>query len=527
MFKVLLVDDEPMAIEALKIAADWEDYGFVVCGQCSNGQEALGFIEKEKPDLVLTDVTMPIMDGLELIRQVKDQPEFKDLIFIIVSGYDEFEYAKRAMKYGITHYLLKPVFKEDFLEVLLPLIPKLERDREYKRIFSNYPEINIGYKFDEFLAGSLSEALLLKDLNIDVTKNSVLWTYVSLLLDFKHSENSGDEQTAISLEIKYFECLLKSIPDSYTKGFHIYPIYNAQGSYGLVLCSSRENSPEELLKHIVQQLATIFNDKFYISTGSTVDKLADLKISRSESDAALNFRFFSPDLKLLLNSDIRNLSVKYSLDEISPVEELLVSFENIDKSSLLHQLQKLFQLFRATYTAPEIIELYLTNVVYKSFSVIQTMGGSVDNLPHIPNLERLADNSTSLNELQQIMEFYAEDFCGYALSLKDRNKKSDRDLVEEYIRENYRRSLTIKEIAQKLYLHPTYLGWKINKWFGCSFNEYIHSLRMEEAGRLLRSTDVKSHEIAESLGYSSYNYFLEQFVKSYSMKPSEYKLNKF
>jgi two-component system response regulator YesN len=102
------------------------------------------------------------------------------------------------------------------------------------------------------------------------------------------------------------------------------------------------------------------------------------------------------------------------------------------------------------------------------------------------------------------------------------------EIVEEYIKNNYTRNLTIREISSKLYIHPNYLGHQINKWFGCSFNEYLHTLRMEEAKRLLEDKDLKVHEIAERLGYSTYNSFLEQFVKRFSMKPSDFrvKLNK-
>ncbi|RUS45128.1 response regulator [Cohnella sp. AR92] len=126
MRKALLVDDEPFAIEALQLFVDWEGYGFQICGVCENGEEALAAIEREKPDVVFTDIRMPVMDGLQLIESVSASPDGKLVQFVILSGYGEFEYAQSALRLGVRHYLLKPIMPEEADSVMQDVVRRME-----------------------------------------------------------------------------------------------------------------------------------------------------------------------------------------------------------------------------------------------------------------------------------------------------------------------------------------------------------------------------------------------------------------
>lgn len=131
MLKVLLVDDEPLAIEGMKNIIKWEKIGYKICGVAEDGEEAISIIRKTKPDVVVTDIRMPVLDGLELISLVKKRID-SNIKFIILSGYSEFEYAKKAMEFGVKHYLLKPVFEEEMQQVLLELYTEIKKEKESK-----------------------------------------------------------------------------------------------------------------------------------------------------------------------------------------------------------------------------------------------------------------------------------------------------------------------------------------------------------------------------------------------------------
>ena len=132
MYKVLLVDDEPMALEGLKYVVDWQKLGFLVCGTCWNGKQAAVAIDKYEPDIIITDIKMPVMDGLDLIQYALEHGK-ENIEFIVVSGYGEFEYAKKAMQYGVRYYLQKPIFKEEINEIIIEVKQQLDtmrRDKE-------------------------------------------------------------------------------------------------------------------------------------------------------------------------------------------------------------------------------------------------------------------------------------------------------------------------------------------------------------------------------------------------------------
>jgi two-component system response regulator YesN len=315
----------------------------------------------------------------------------------------------------------------------------------------------------------------------------------------------------------------KSIDDLFIKGFYVYPIFGNCGAYRFVLASTGQQSPDELASYLIPGLTELYKGEFYLAVGNSVQELSLLSNSMKEAKKALEYRYFSPSGNILYYRDLKNWTINYDFNGIKNMEELLSSFESLDQTRLINSIKSSFKMFISTLIAPEIVGIYLANVINKSFSIISNMGGVIDEIAEIPSLSKLMDKSLSINQIEKLIEQYAIGFCNYTHSLKNKDKKSDKQKVEEYIQLNFKRNLTIREISGKLYLHPTYLGCQINKWFGCSCTEYLHKLRMEEAKRLVTDTELRVHEIAYSLGYTSYNNFLKQFVKYYSIKPTEYR----
>ena len=142
MLKVLLVDDEPFILRGMKELIDWENEGFKIVGSAPDGEEALHFLQDHDADLVLADIKMPVMDGLELLRALRASEKFKDVYFIILSGYADFQYAQEAIKYACTDYILKPVEKEKLIQALRKVRGmkdiELEKDRETKKLENAY-----------------------------------------------------------------------------------------------------------------------------------------------------------------------------------------------------------------------------------------------------------------------------------------------------------------------------------------------------------------------------------------------------
>lgn len=375
MYKVLLVDDEPPALEGLKLVVDWKQLGYQICGECDNGEEALSVIERMAPDLVITDIRMPGLDGLGLIKRVRERT-INTPKFIIVSGYGEFDYARKALQFGIKHYLLKPVFSEELTGVLLDIQPEM-------------------------------------------------------------------------------------------------------------------------------------------TAAAPLEPMSSSELSPSSAPA--------PGFATPLESET-NLRAPSSLyNEIAYLNTIVEAFDDLNLERLETAIEMAFTYFAAVQPPPEILKMYVINVIYHSIGLINEMNGVSTELLGKYNLSQLDEKKTTPQELKKILQSYCAECCAYLKSLKDRDSQINIYKIEEYLRENFKRNLTIKEIAKNFYLHPAYLGQLFLKKFGISFNEYLHKMRIEEAMRMMDAAVLKTYEIAIEVGYNNYHNFLQNFEKYTGVKPAEYR----
>ncbi|QNU67160.1 response regulator [Ruminiclostridium herbifermentans] len=515
MFKVLIVDDEPMAIEAIKLAADWAELNVSICGECTNGMEALSLAKEIRPDLIITDIDMPVMNGIELVKRVANEID-PDIKFIIVSGYDHFEYAKSAMQLGVQHYILKPVFKDEFSEVLLDILLSIEQSRKLKKICSVSTEFDIGVLFEQYLEGKIEEQDIITVLGPEIIQNTNAWAFASL--DAIHNYIKED-----CIEFKLFDKIKASLlPKGLGNGL-VYPVFVNKGINGFVLGSTGGISIYEIAQILSSILKEVYKNSFYIALGNQVKELKLLSNSMREAEKAMEYRFYSTPSSILQYKDYEENSHSFNFENIEYMEELKNAFENIDIDRILKAIESIFGVFKEKHTAYEMIEMYINSIIYKMLSILTSMGENTEEILFLKDISMFFNRVKTINEMELKIKQCCIDFCKHAQDVKNRYKLADKIKVEEYIKENYKRNLTIKEISSKLYIHPTYLGSQISKWFGCSFNDYLHRLRMNEAEILVRSTDQKAYDIAQYLGYTSYGNFLEQFTKTFSMKPSEYR----
>lgn len=523
MYKVLLVDDEPAALEALRLAADWEKTGYVICGECGNGEEAVKLVESLRPDLIVTDVRMPVMDGLDFVRHVVERmPGGNE--FILVSGYDEFEYAKRAIKYGIRHYVLKPVVKEEFTGILAEVTARFEQRDRLKDLDVWDRDIEAHEYYEKLIYGAHGENPPVESPAHDSgglpgRGYGVFWFYAIVKPYFfrTFAANAPDR-----LHISCDE--LKSELEMPDNGYSV--AYIAQlhkEGYGLVLRCSGEDTLANIAVTLRESLARVFSASFYLAASSPADSPAVLGKLVSEALAALNFRFYQPMGSILFYEDYRLCKFNYSLDCIEGRDDICESLENLDIARLTASVETVFEAFAQTMTAPEVVELYLTNIVYKGLELIKSMNGSIEEMVRNYPDGMLNFAGLALNEAKTILLRYCKDVLRLLCRLKSADRQSDMLRVKEYISRHYKSSLTIREMSSQFYIHPVYLGHLIHKWFGCSFNEYVHKLRIEEAKRLLADTGWKAGDIAVEVGYGEYGSFLKQFEKYARMKPAEYR----
>lgn len=500
MYKVLFVDDEPLALEGIAMLADWSKLGFEICGLCSNGEEALAAVESSRPDLVMTDIRMPGLDGLELIDRVKQGlgPDSAP-IFIIMSGYTDFEYARSALRYGVKHYLLKPVLDTEWAPVKADILGELQAKRREKerKLWSESRQLEA--VLARILRGNAPEldveaAALLERLD----RESKGWRYIHI-----EGETEAAEAAVSRMKLPFPKALMLDGP---------------HGQAGLVAELSLDAA--DITRSLGRELAGS-GAGAGISIGPPVRSLRELPVSYSGALEAAAHYFFQTVHEPAESGSMARFGVSYSLKAMETVEHLLASSEKLQEDETGVLIGRLFQMFREEKTAPPIIQTLCMHIVLKTAETLRELRSEPEPGTEFRDFLRTAPKSVS--ELEHSLRVYLADYmnrlrchnesvCGHPLKA-----------VERYIRDNFRKPLTIKEIGARFFLNPVYLGNAFSNKFGIGIIEYIHDLRIQEAKRLLRESNQTVSSIAEQVGYVQYNHFLTEFRKRVPEKPNAYR----
>ncbi len=508
-FKVLLIDDEPGALEGMQLWIEWEKLGFEICGTCSNGSEGLRGIKELKPDLVVTDVNMPLMDGLEMIEDWQNNGDRK-VHFVIVSGYSEFEYARRAMRYGIEHFLLKPIDQDEAEKVIETVYQEIlhEYERQHIRQIASYEET----------------VSLLKRMAIEepISQND--------LTVLQHLSASREAWNF---------CLVKSDPPVYTQlrematsllseqeGMYLVDL--EMPCFGIVFgynpIQGQQDESWEALRHLSQLYSTY---RAFISIGSGEPSLLNLKNCYQTAIETIVQNFYDAAYAQIKEYEtVGRRGFQYHYDQIHLIDGITGAMNLLDIAGFEEAVDSATRNFREMAIMPEIVKKIVIHLLYKIMEYLRESDGApVDTLLAKYNnlLSGLSDAVLLLEDLMGHLMAFGKDTIDMMLREQSLKSKGIIQEINEYIREHYREALTIKRLSEVFYLHPVYLGQLLQRKNGISFNEFVHDLRIEEAAALLKQNRQKNSEVAEQVGYANYGQFLKQFEKRMGVSPNEFK----
>lgn len=507
MYKVLLVDDEPFAIEGLELLIDWQKWGFQVDGACVNGEEAIQRIRRNPPDLVVTDIRMPVLDGFELIEGARRMGNDSTL-FVIASGYDDFEYARRAMRLGVTHYLTKPVVSEEADELLERLGGEL-RERERRLLIRRSADwYAVSHALSVLLfGGEESERREALRTLSPLAAQASAWVYLHVETD---EDSLGAVREAALGMAKQLGCCRLIDCD--------------RGAFGLVLGLKR-TGPEEI-RSVVNRLLPALQEaapgRIGLAAGRTVRRLHDLSVSYRSAAEAGRFLFFGTG-QAVYYEDIRDKTLSSDPGALKAADAIVEAVENGRPDDLEAAMREAFRTFEARMTLPELVDIFCTQVVLRCASVYRELGGDSNQLLKEAGLGNGVPSGKHLRESADSLARFCRKCQSAANRLRDCRAGGTLAKVAGFLQLNYTSTFTIKEIAERFYINPVYLGQSFSRKYGAGILDYVHDLRIEEAKRRLRETDDASYAIAESVGYRSYQHFLKQFEKRLGMKPADYR----
>ena len=542
MLKTFLVEDEVVIREMIKKMIPWEQYGFELAGEAADGEMALPLILKCKPDLLITDIKMPFMDGLTLCRLVKK--EIPDIRIVILSGYDDFNYAKQAISIGVEDYLLKPITKNAFIERLEEIHNRYEHEKTQREYYEKFRlemqeyEKNASRDFFETLVradSDLAELYRRADkLNLDIVAEA----YNILIFTPDTSEGNYNSYDGCS----DWEAEVQDKINNYFLNHPVAILFRHQVFSYAILVKGQKDTIEKNTEECVKAIQDIMDrtegrTDWFIAVGKSADRLSMLGHSYRTAVRANSFRYLY-DGHIL---DYQSLETRKENPSDSYREDS-VQLRNVNINALNPAILQKFLSSGLAEEVEDFIRDYFNaigqepmgSLVFRNYVVLNVRFSVLSFLKKLG----CDDSEISGQETDNIVEETgktieaAVDYCGKilkkAIALRDENagnqNRSVLKLAVDFIDHNYMdEEISLNKAAHVANVSANHFSALFSQNMGQTFTEYLTDLWMNKAKELLRCTAMRSSEIAGEVGYKDAHYFSYLFKKTQGMTPSEYR----
>lgn len=508
MRNVLLVDDEPWVIEGLRTIVNWSKHGFQVCGEAANGITALALIEQLQPELVLTDIHMPAVDGLELIGQSLKQMA-KPPRFVILSGYDDFGYALTALQHKVEDYLLKPI-DEDEIESLLHQIGRKLEDADVRE---RHQRRNCG-----LYANNLLNRLIHGEDN-----SPELEREAAGLLNISPGQEVYCLLAESGLDEKEQRQDLQGLQEMLgTASGHLF--IDCEGRPGLMVCGNKETADrlEEQGHLLYGKWSEVSSTPVIVSLSGGLQGIASVRPLYIKALEGLNCKRYQKKGGLVSTIRLRETCCRMELNK-GHLDELIVCVDENRMDRVPEAVERAL-LPAAGLADIDYVRLQLSSLELGLCKKIRETNGDADVF--MLNLRREFGTLTAM-EGYPAYKSYAVALCVQAASFlmkqRAKNEKSTVYQVIQYVDREYRGKLQLQDLSRIFHLNSNYLGQLFKQQTGKSFREYLNDRRIEESKRLLKHSRMSITEVALEVGYPNADYFICQFKRKTGMVPSAFK----
>jgi len=582
--KVILVEDEVYARQGLRNLLDWERCGFRVCGEAGNGEEALGLIAETEPDLIITDIRMPVLDGLELIRTVRAGGN-RDAKFIIISGYGDFKYAQQAIKFGVKDFILKPVDEEELTDALMQLAAEIENDRLAKEAPPGYANSAL----ERLLLGRAGEdeaAAMAKLLGLErdapyafviaevnglgaapegaspagaaspaapatapETPSAPPAPFASASLSAAKPPPASSAASsarlpappsaspsgtpapprmpAPPLAAERLRAEIAAAARELGLADHpVHPFPVRPGAWGFP-AGVKPHGDAERLEAAAERFALRLRKRLglpvLVYVGETAPRLDALKAAYLTACEAIPYKYAFADRSVLSYRLLKDEELRYAEFEPGEYARLLERLEDGDASERRAGVDLIFDHIRRNRYAPEAVQNAVARFVFGVIGGIRSLQGDENELRSLEAVLQWQERPITLAGLKERFLAFVEESAELAARLRRSSAKGDIVKIKSFIESHYNEDISLKSIAARFYMNPVYLGQLFKKTYGIYFNDYLLQIRIDHAKRLLRQTEMRVYEIARSVGFDNADYFVCKFEKVEGKSPTAYR----
>lgn len=525
MLKVLLVDDEPFILQGLKVLIDWNAEGFEVVATAENGEEAIAYLKENQVDLILTDIKMPMMSGIELLEIIR-RDHISDAYFVILSGYSDFTYAQQAIRYHCIDYILKPVEKEQLISILRKVAAMSETKEIRKKDRQKMEAAYLARNMIGLLNGKYD------DVNLEYVRNHMQISEGVRYIDIELAEQSDEWEDGMARGLQrdlYQACQEWLREDS---NHAIFDVSHDEKSFdiGIIYCdylaAKSDLTEKAYLMAFHSNLETILQRPVQMLVGKKVQDISG--ISKSYGTACIlkslvafhakkDIYYYENEVQVNQNGIVL---CKNSLDA------LVAAIEQNEKIQIRKNVDGLYEEIGRMGVAGDCVNL---NINYLLFQLIHLATEQDNEVNQEKILQFISESSFEEGIMRGSSVHLSRFCCEYADYLTQLRKNVSRGVlleIEKEVREHYADNLSLRDLSKKYFVNSSYLGQIFRKKYGQSFKDYLSNYRINEAAKQLLKTDKKISQIAEDVGYKDSDYFIRKFIEIKGCTPSKYRKEK-
>lgn len=524
--RVVLADDEPIIIKGLRKLIDWEELGMEIVGQAYDGRSLMEVIEANKPDIVISDISMPHLSGIDIIKQINQRSLPIKVIFI--SAFQEFSYAKDAVVYGAVDYLVKPLKKSELEHVLSKTAALIGQKDEEERRKDKLQLIERRTRVDEiqeWLVRLTSRSLSTTSEAYQIVQAKYPGPLYSIgIVEIDRLHDSSDRWPAQETKLVHFalENVLTELVSENGKG----QVFYKNNRYTYLVNHTQQEEAKDLAIEMKEKTEAYLKLKISIGLGNPVKDIALIADSYEQAEQALKMKYFQGLNKVILykkvdqkqgfeseiyalqSKVIRDLSSNAWAEAVKALETLLETIEDATRGNVELAVSTCFS-----------STLFMIQEIKNSGVQLAESGFDIHDLQ-----KRLSEFQTFLEMRMGIIEIMEE--LHQRIDDKAGNKeKMLLTKIKQYIDEHYAEEITLETVAAIAFMNPYYFSSFFKKHMKENFKQYVTELRMQEAMRLLTHTCMMIYEVAEKVGYNNARHFSDMFKKRYGKLPQEVKLS--
>jgi len=509
MYRVIIVDDEPVVRRGLRETIEWDSLGLEVAGEAADGIEALKLIRETRPEILITDIRMPDMDGLQLIREVR-KLDFSVKITIL-SGYSDYQYLKDAIRLGVDNYLLKPIDNDELISNLKNAVSEIEKEAVTNLQIRQGTDLLRSNTLRRLTTGHISPEELKEKAE-----------FLRIPLDagrYLCAVCSASRQIPADSREQFFREILAGESGGQRMAF-----LDGDGNLALLFSgASAERSPAgRELEALADKAAREYEIPLTIGAGRTAENPEQIRDSFESAKEALEYGAFLKNGGIVWSDEVPETTQAEQIPDRLDYELVKEHIRHGEQEALKNYLEDALD---AAAAAPGVTHRQIRNLIMhiavRTTECFRTIYGSMNAFREPADFDyaRLFTLRSYSDMRDWLFRLCDELFAANRMLLG--RGTSIVGMAVDYIAEHYREGITLRRVAENCHVNTSYLGQIFRKETGSAFTDYVNALRIQEARRLLADPTLKVYEVAERVGFTDYHYFLKIFKKVTGKSPTD------